>query len=1108
MSSRWPLLPILFSALTATAGRAEDLDYGRDIKPVLKAKCYSCHGALKQEAGLRLDTVRLMVKGGDSGPAIDSDDRLNSLVWQRVSAEDQDERMPPEGEPLSPEQLARLRQWLQSGATAPADERPQTDPKAHWSFQPLHRARTPSSQHPVDAFVDAQLKTRDISVPRVPADGITLVRRMFLDLHGLPPTPEQLDKWVPRLSGDDARKAAKQLVDELLASPRYGERWAQHWLDIVRYADTHGYEVNTPRPNAWPYRDYVINAFNNDTPYDRFVTEQLAGDTENAPAATGFLVAAAALLPGQIGKDEASKRQARQDELDEIIVGTSATFLGLTVGCARCHDHKFDPIPQRDYYAFQAFFAGVKYGDREVRGDAYAARIKQADALKSKINELRRKLAAFQPLASTARTIIIDDEDRNRVSVLSEKNGHGANPAGTKRGYRDDVGDAQRVGNLSRGRYTWWTSKPGQDVFTWNPSAAGRFRIWISWGVHGSGVHTNDARYVLDRDGDLDTKNDQKQIAEADQYRFVGVAEGETEKKPMWSGLLDVGVHELTADSKIVLRCGETGTGITADVVVLQAETTQSSSSLPRLRKPVDYARNIERIRPTKARFVRFTSFATVDDNKHEPCIDELEVFSTDTTRGNVARADRGTGPTSSGNYSVAGKHQLKHINDGRYGNSFSWISNERGKGWVQLEFRQVESIDRIEWGRDRDGRFKDRLPLEYRIETSIDAKNWTLAASSSDREPAGTPHDETRALLRNNSGANATALPGLASQVRRLEQRGQTLRKPKRVFAGRFGPPEETYLLNRGDPEQPTDRVTPHVLTSLSKRDLPVESSDIDRRSALAGWITSPGNPLTARVMVNRVWQYHFGTGLVETPSDFGLNGAKPSHAKLLDWLAREFVDNGWSVKHLHRVIMSSATYQQASAVDGPSAAEARAVDGDNRLLWHFPSRRLEAESIRDCILQVSGKLNLDMGGPGFDFFNSRGGLSGFKPVSKFGEEQMKRMIYAHKIRMEPVPIFGAFDCPDAGLPTPKRSQSTTAIQALSLFNSKFVIDQANEFAARVRRETDNTELAIQQAFRHATGRRPNQRELAAATEVAKNHGLPTLCRVLFNCNEFLFLP
>jgi hypothetical protein len=1110
---------LIASAVAADVALSADVDYLRDIKPVLKAKCYSCHGAIKQEGSLRLDTVDFMRAGGDTGPALNNGDELQSDLLLRVTAPDESDRMPPEGEPLSLEQVEQFRKWLAGGATAPDNEQPQANPKTHWSFQPLQNIVPPVSGHPIDAFVDRRLAGAGLQ-RSPPADGVSLIRRMFMDLHGLPPTPQQVAEWTHRFSADKKNQGSGQsgsvheLIVELLDSPRYGERWAQHWLDVVRYADTHGFEVNTPRPNAWPYRDYVIDAFNKDKPYDRFVFEQLAGDSVGEDAATGFMVAAAALLPGQIGKDDESKRLARQDELDEIIVGTTATFLGMTVGCARCHDHKFDPIPQTDYYAMQAFFAGVDYGDREIRGDEFQQRVTRADELQPQIAELRSRLNEFETKAFPGRTVIIDDEDLDHVTLLKTKNGHGTNPDGTDRGYRNDVGDKSRYGNLSKNRYTWWDNHSGEDVFTWNPASEGRFRLWISWGVHGSGVHTRDARYVLDHDGDLSTKNDQQQVALADQYYFAGVTEGESEQKPLWSGLFDAGVHDFTSATRLILRGGETGTGITADVIMLQ-EDDPDTHPLPRLRAPVDALKTVEHFEAVTARFLRFTSFETVDDDKHQPCIDELEVFTAGSNPINIALTDNGTTASSSGNYSNTGKHQLKHINDGNYGNSYSWISNENGKGWVQLEFSKPESINRIEWARDREGKFADRLSIRYRIDTSMDGHSWTPVAQSDDRLPIGTPHDNVTALLRNGSADGGTDVSVVATQLQQLEKQAANLRKPQMVFSGNFREPDKTFVLNRGDPEQPTTEISPHVLTSIGSVSLPAESEGTQRRAVLANWITSPDNPLAARVMVNRIWQYHFGTGLVETSSDFGLNGAPPSHPELLDWLAREFISSGWSIKYLHQMIMSSNTYQQSSSrptdvqnIDNQVVAAA-AVDSSNRLLWHFPSRRLEAEAIRDCMLQISGQLNLKTGGPGFDFFKTRGGLSGFPPVETFTVNEMRRMIYAHKIRMEPVPVFGAFDCPDAGLPTPRRSQSTTAIQALNLFNSSFVIDQANAFAKHVQAEAgESVEDQTDLAFRLAVGRPVSEEERSPVLNVVSTHGLPTLCRALFNSSEFLFIP
>ena len=973
----------------------------------------------------------------------------------------------------------------------------------HWAFQPIRKPVLPrladdATANPIDAFIGSKLAEVGLK-PAPPADRITLLRRAYLDLLGLPPTPAQVEEFVA------GRLSYPALVDQLLGSSHYGERWAQHWLDVVRYADTHGFEVNTPRANAWPYRDYVIRAFNEDKPYDRFAFEQIAGNTVGEDAATGFLVAAAVLLPGQIGRDEESKRLARQDSLDEIIVGTGDTFLGLTIGCARCHDHKFDPITQRDYYAMQAFFAGVSYGDRAVASPQTEMRKLEAKQLEPQIAAIDRQLRGFDTPAFAGRTLLIDDEDPTRTTHLKTKEGHGGNPKGTKRGYLDDRGDGTRVPNLSQGRYTWWRHKPGEDVFTYDPKTAGKFRIWLSWGAHGSGVHTRDARYVLDRDGDLESTTDQTEIAKIDQYHFAGVTKGSTEKKPLWSGFADAGVHELTAASRIILRGGETETGVTADVVLLQEELAPAvGRSQPWLRAPANPAENVERFATTTAKFVRFTVLATMKDNFREPCIDELEVFTTDEKAGNIALAKHSTKATASGSAN-SDRHKLSHINDGFYGNGRSWMSTEKGGGWVQLEFAKLQPIDRIVWARDREGKFKDRLPVRYRIEISTDRKTWQLVASSADRVPQGTPIEPATFNLRHLSGSDAKLAKQLAAERTKLTQRKQTLEKPNLVYAGKFNQPAETYVLRRGDPEQPQDRIGPQVPAVLGELGLKIDAAETDRRIALAKWITSPANPLTARVMVNRIWQFHFGTGLVATSSDFGRNGAKPSHPELLDWLAGEFVANGWSIKHLHRVIMTSGTYRQSSRIN----AEGREVDADSRLLWRFPSRRLEAEAIRDNILLVSGNLNLEPGGPGFSFFKSRGGLSGFPPVTDFTKKELRRMIYQHKIRMEPVPVFGAFDAPDAGQAMPRRKQSTTAIQALNLFNSPFVNDQAANFAKRVVNDVgDNLDQQVNRAFELALSRQPKAIEAKAAIASVRTHGLPMLCRVLFNSSEFLFLP
>jgi hypothetical protein len=312
--------------------------------------------------------------------------------------------------------------------------------------------------------------------------------------------------------------------------------------------------------------------------------------------------------------------------------------------------------------------------------------------------------------------------------------------------------------------------------------------------------------------------------------------------------------------------------------------------------------------------------------------------------------------------------------------------------------------------------------------------------------------------------------------------------------------------LLNRGDPEQPKGEVTPASLSFLNSVELPKTSSDVERRKALADWIADPDNPLTARVIVNRIWQWHFGTGLVSTPNDFGNLGVAPSHPELLDWLASKFIESGWSVKDLHRKIVLSGAYRQSSSVHSAGLAK----DTDARLLWRFPSRRVEAEVIRDSILAISGQLDTKMFGRGYDLFHARGGTGGFRPIESHQKaEGRRRMIYAYKVRMEREAVFGAFDCPDAGQSAPRRSQSTTPIQALNLFNSQFTIDLANDFAKRVEADVGgDARNQAKRTWKLAFGRDPDETELVEAENAIREHGLPILCRVVFNSNEFLFLP
>ncbi|HEY1190885.1 MAG TPA: DUF1553 domain-containing protein, partial [Gemmata sp.] len=481
-----------------------------------------------------------------------------------------------------------------------------------------------------------------------------------------------------------------------------------------------------------------------------------------------------------------------------------------------------------------------------------------------------------------------------------------------------------------------------------------------------------------------------------------------------------------------------------------------------------------------------------------------LEVFSSGPNPVNVALASAGAKARASGTYPGAPQiHSLPFLNDGRYGNGRSWISNKVGRGWVELELAEPVLIDRIVWGRDREGRFTDRLPTRYRIDVSLDRETWGVVASSDDRAPfapgaAGVPPGLT-------AGGRA-AWAELTKQIADLRKQIADLARGPLAYAGRLTAPEPTFRLHRGDATQTREPVGPGALTELGPRlDIPAGATGPERRLALAKWITHPENPLTARVIVNRLWQHHFGVGVVDTPSDFGRNGAKPTHPELLDWLAGELVEKKWSLKHIHRLIVLSATYRQASA----ARPEALAKDAQSRLLWRYPPQRLEAEPLRDAILSVSGKLDLKMGGPGFDLFEPNGNyVKVYAPKKQFGPAEFRRMIYQHKPRMQLDDTFGAFDCPDAGQIAPKRNVSTTPLQALNLLNSGFVLQQAGYFAERVQKDA-GADVAAQvgRVFALAFQRAPTPRELRAATELVNTHGLAALCRAVLNANEFVFV-
>ena len=1053
---------IVFLLFALPYVRSFAVDFESEIEPILKSNCFECHGENKQKGKLRLDRLSSLLNGGDIGEvAVVPGKPAESFLIKAIKHEESGYEMPPKAEKLSTSEIELLETWIREGAKTPESYGPAKEKVElkHWSFLPVKKSDAADS---IDGFILNKLTENGLA-QSPGADRRTLIRRLYLVMLGLPPTPEEVDVFL----ADKKPDGWARLVEKTLDSQHYGERWASHWLDLVRFGETHGFEMNRERPTAWPYRDWVIEAFNSDKPYDEFVREQIAGDSLESPVGPGFLVAGP--WDQVKGQDPALRIMQRMNELDDMINTTGTAFLGLTTGCARCHNHKFDPISQKDYYAMQAIFAGVNHGDTKMPL-AEPAR-KRLTSVKAEENDLKLRLAKFIPVSSGA-VVAIDDAE---AELLEEKRGHGLKPGGPEP-------------NLSGEGYTWWTRTEGKDNLIYHPNVSGSYRVWLSWGA-GHSSHTEDARYVLRR------KTGEVEIAKVNQ-QLLADGTGKVEEKSLWSGLYDAGVHELNPQDTLLVRGGKTGTAITADVVFFQPASAQVAR--PGFREAVNAKHNIEKFPGRSAKFIRFNIAQT---SSAQACIDELEIFSGDK---NIALASLGAKARSSGDFKHA-IHKLEHINDGKYGNSRSWIAADK-QGWVQIELPAPAMIDRIEWARDREGNYTDRLAINYRIESALEPGKWETLASSGDRLPADAKESSGADEDYQFTGKDGAQGRQWHEQLKKLLAEKAKLEKSNLIYAGKYSQPGPTHRLYRGEPEMKREEVEPNAIAVFTSLDLEKGAPDKERRLAFANWVADPKNPLTARVIVNRIWQFHFGAGIVDTPSDFGRNGTAPSHPELLDWLAAELVESEWSLKHIHRLILRSATWQQSSR---PTESAIK-IDAASRLLWRFPSRRLEAEGIRDSILSVTGSIDLETrGGPGFSPFKiEMENVRHYYPKESYGPEDWRRMIYMTKVRQERENVFGAFDCPDASQTVAKRSRSTTPLQALNLLNSSFVIQQAEFFAQRLENEHKKREVQIQRAWELCFGRFPSEIEVSESLTFIEAQGIKQFTRAMLNMNEFVFIP
>jgi hypothetical protein len=858
--------------------------------------------------------------------------------------------------------------------------------KVWWSFQPLNRPDIPKLTNPkseitnpVDRFVLSKLSDKGLSLSPE-ADRRTLVRRVYFDLTGLPPTPEEVDAFVNSKDAD----AYEKLVDKLLASSAYGERFARLWMDAVHFAETHGHDQDRVRPNAWRYRDYLINSFNADTPYSRFVKEQIAADVffPNEPKlvpALGFLAAGP--------WDESSLRDIREDSIDreigryldrdDIVTTVMNTFAGLTVQCARCHDHKFDPIPQEDYYRLQAVFAGVGRGDVPFELDPVATK---------KRKELQATLAA---IAKNDPALKLDTPELKQAVAEWEKRNTGAGIAWSVPEFTKITSDGSTLTKQKDDSIRSEGMRPEKDTYT------------LVTRVKGKRITAVRLELLTD---------------ETHPHRGPGRQD---------NGNLHL--------SEFVIRVA----GKTAKIRTATADFNQDG----------------------------WTVLHAIDGNK----------------------------TTAWGIYPQVGKpHEAV----------FELAEPIVCDAETEITF----TLEQLHGGGHLIGRFRlsltDAVP-PVKIAVLPPALRTILATPAAKRTEQQT-RELALFVLKEQVSAELAALPAPAMVYAAA---------PNFNVDGSHRPtpmPRDVHMLKRGDIRKPGEKVDPGALSLLPKLpgefSLPQNHTEGDRRAALAKWLTDANNPLTWRVMANRLWQWHFGVGFVASPNDFGKMGQKPTHPELLDFLADELRQHQ-SLKKLHRLIVTSATYKQAST----SRPEGVKADEDNKLLWRQNRTRLDAEQVRDAVLVVSGRLDRTMGGPSDQQFDMKPGIHVTPKVdySKFDWDRPqghRRSVYRFVFRTLPDPLVECLDGADASALTPKRSESVTAPQALALLNNEFVLVHAKAMATRLEKHSAERAKQIELACRLVWGRVPSVEEAKLFAAYADKHGLPNLCRVLFNTNEFLF--
>ena len=995
---------------TAAFGDGDADSFGK-VQTLLEHRCLACHNDVDRKGDFSLQAWSSLKDSGFVVAGESTDSHLLSVL-QPMGGEPPS--MPKDADALTSEEVRLVAGWIEEGAKWPEGlilQEPAVSDFDWWSFKPIRRPEVPSlsaetsdpkwRHSPIDAFI--LKKHREFGLTSMPAaDRRTLIRRVTYDLTGLPPTPEQVLAFV---AGNDPQEY-EELVERLLASPQYGERWARHWLDVVKYADTCGYDKDKLRPNAWPYRDYVIRSFNEDKPYSRFVQEQIAGDAlfpsePDGILGLGFVAAGPWDFIGHVEVPESKidGRVARNLDRDEMVTNTLNTFCSVTIQCARCHNHKFDPFTQEHYYSLQSIFAAVDRAERRYdtdpeserrRHELAEARDELAARLKKFDNDVRQEGGA--PLAALDEQIADLKPKANPAEKRPEFGYHSQTSAtaDVEKWVEVDLGQDVEIAKI--------VLHPCHDDFGGIGAGFGfpvRFRV--------------DARPDVELPGVTHPSDNTPASADGHSRRTQALGVGS------------------------FMDADYANPGLTA--VELSGEATT-------------------------ARFVRITATKLADrKDVFIFALAELEIL--DATGSNVAAAAKVTALDS---IEAPSRWRKTNLTDG--------IWAKATNAHVVAELAAAEQRRTV---------ILNRILTPDRVATQ-----QTLLQQSNDID---------RQLKELPAGQMVYA--------------AATHFNPQGNFKPTNGTPRSVSVLHRGNIQQPQDVVRPGVipLTSDSEwqLDLPDDHSEADRRAALARWITSHDNPLTWRSIANRIWQYHFGKGIVDSPNDLGQMGQLPTHPKLLDWLADEF-RRTQSFKHLHRLIVNTAAYRQASTHDETNAS----IDSDNQYLWRMNRRRLSAEELRDSVLSVSGKLDFKMGGPGFYLFAlEKTAHSPHFEYHKFNPDDAashRRSVYRFIARSQPDPFMTMLDCADSSQSTPRRTETLTSLQALSLLNNNFNLTMARHFAARVESESQGIPASIR-AFELVTARQPTDSEREQLDSYAQRYGLPNLCRILFNTSEFVFL-